>query len=174
MFGGGGNAQIACITWRRVMSRNNPRNGRMLPANSQRPQRKNPSASIKPELTISNALAAPAFRAKYELSPAVRLWSASPIPPAGAVLAPMSDCVQNHSTRTIPVINRRKSKLRRRLEYSSCVIARSLSPSKVQLFVECAFDHLQRQAARFAQIQLPSAEIREILYAHELVLARPP
>src|SRR6266404_2228746 len=174
MFGGGGNAQTACINWRRVISRNNPRNGRTLPPKSQRPSRKSPSASIKPELTISSASAAPEFLEKYELSPAVRLWSASPIPHRGAVLAPMSDCVQNHSARTIPVTNRRKSKLRRWLEFSACVIARSLWPNKVQLFVECALHHLQRQTARFAQIQFPGAEIREILYAHELVLARPP
>src|SRR6266849_4347490 len=174
MFGGGGNAQIACITWRRVMSRNNPRNGRMLPANSQRPKRKNPSASIKPELTISNALAAPAFRAKYELSPAVRLWSASPIPDAGAVLAPISDCVQNQSARTIPATRSRNSMPRRRPEFSACVIERSSSPDHIQLFVECALRHLHGQSARFAQIDFSGAEIRKIIDAQELILPRPP
>src|SRR5882762_6906079 len=157
MLDGGGNSQSACINWRRVISRNNPRNGRTLPPKSQRPSKKSPSASIKPELTISSASAAPEFLEKYELSPAVRLWSASWIPQAGAVLAPMSDCVQNHSARTIPVTNRRKSNLRRPLEFSSCVIARSSSPGKVRLFVECALHHLQRQPARFAQIEFPGA-----------------
>src|SRR6266550_954131 len=174
MFGGGGNAQTACINWRRVISRNNPRNGRTLPPKSQRPSRKSPSPSIKPELTISSTSAALEFLEKYELSPAVRLCSASPIPDAGAVLAPMSDCVQNHSARTIPVTNKRESNLRRWLEFSACVIARSFSPRKVPLFVERALHHLQRQAARFAQIQFPGAEIRKIFHTHELVLPRPP
>ena len=174
MLGGGGNAQTACINWRRVISRNNPRNGRTLPPKNQRPSRKSPSASIKPELTISSASAAPEFLEKYELSPAVRLWNASPIPDAGAILAPISDCVQNHSARTIPVTNRRKSKLRRWLESSACVIARSLWPCKVLLFAHSALHHLQRQPARFPQIEFSGAEIREILHAYKLVLARPP
>src|SRR6266478_3585300 len=174
MLGGAGSAQSACINCRRVISRNNPRKGRTLPPKSQRPSRKSPSASIKPELTISSASAAPECLEKYEFSPAVRLWSASPIPHRGAVLAPMSDCVQNHSARTIPVTNSRKSKLRRWLEFSACVIARSLWPRKVLLFAHSALHHLQRQPARFAQIEFPGAEIREILHAHELVLPGPP
>src|SRR5229473_5018747 len=36
MLGGGGRAQMACINWRRAISRNNPRNGRMVPPKSQR------------------------------------------------------------------------------------------------------------------------------------------
>src|SRR5712692_1796547 len=174
MLGGGGSAQRACINWRRVMSRNNPRNGRTLPPKSQRPSRKSPSASIKPELTISSALAAPAFRAKYELSPAVRLWSASPMPDAGAVLAPISDCVQNQSVRTIPVTRSRKSRPRRWPEFSACVMERSSSPDHSQLFVECALRHLHSQSARFAQIDFSGAEIRKILDAQELILPRPP
>ena len=174
MLGGGGNAQTACINWRKVISRNNPRNGRTLPPKSQRPSRKSPKASIKPELTISSASAAPEFLEKYELSPAVRLWSASPIPDAGAILAPISDCVQNHSARTIPVTSRRKSKLRRWLESSACVIARSLWPCKVLLFVHSALHHLERKPARFPQIEFSGAEIWEILHAYKLVLARPP
>src|SRR5947207_3719989 len=102
MLGGGGNAQTACINWRKVISRNNPRNGRTLPPKSQRPSRKSPNASIKPELTISSASAAPEFLEKYELSPAVRLWSASPIPDAGAILAPIRDRVQHHRARASP------------------------------------------------------------------------
>src|SRR5713226_6925832 len=174
MLGGGGSAQMACINWRRVISKDNPRNGRTLPPKSQRPSRKSPSASIKPELTIRSALAAPAFRAKYELSPAVRLWSASPIPDAGAVLAPISDCVQNQSARTIPVTRSRNSMPRRRPEFSACVIERSSSPAHVQLFVERALRHLHRQSARFAQIEFSGAEIRKSLDVQELVLSRPP
>src|SRR5260370_4393600 len=174
MLGGGGNAQMACINWRRVISKNNPRNGRTLPPKSQRPSRKSPSASIKPELTIRSALAAPAFRAKYELSPAVRLWSASPIPDAGLVRAPISDCVQNQSARTIPVTRSRNSMPRRRPEFSACVIERSSSPAHVQLFVERALRHLHRQSARFAQIEFSGAEIRKSLDVQELGLWRPP
>src|SRR5207302_9943967 len=112
MLGGGGNAQTACINCRRVISRNNPRNGRTLPPKSQRPTRKSPNASIKPELTINSASAAPEFLEKYELSPAVRLWIASPIPDAGAILAPLSACVQDHIASTIPVAYKSDSKLR--------------------------------------------------------------
>src|SRR5260370_35229499 len=161
MLGGGGNAQMACINWRRVISRNNPRNGRMLPPKSQRPSRKSPSASIKPELTISSALAAPAFRAKYELSPAVRLWSASRIPDTVAVLAPISDCVQNQSARTIPATRNRRSTPRRWLELSASVITCCASPARISLFVDRALHHLQRQSTRLAQIEFPGAEIRK-------------
>src|SRR5713226_6743155 len=174
MLGGGGSAQMACINWRRVMSRNNPRNGRTLPPKSQRPSRKSPSASIKPELTISSALAAPAFRAKYELSPAVTLWSASPIPDAGAVRAPISDCVQNHSARTIPDTRSRRSKPRRWPKFAACVIESFSSSAGVPLVAKRAFDHLQRQSARFAQVELSGAEIGKRLDAQELVLPRPP
>src|SRR5438445_8857929 len=174
MLGGGGNAQTACINCRRVISRNNPRNGRTLPPKSQRPTRKSPNASIKPELTINSASAAPEFLEKYELSPAVRLWIASPIPDAGAILAPISDCVQNHSARTIPVTNRRKSKLRRWLESSACVIARSLWPCKVLLFAHSALHHHQGQPARFPQIEFSGDAIGAIHRAYKLVLARPP
>src|SRR6266852_4613029 len=174
MLDGGGRAQRACINWRRVMSRNNPRNGRTLPPKSQRPSRKSPSASIKPELTISNALAAPAFRAKYELSPVVRLWSASPIPDAGAVRAPISDCVQNQSPRTIPATRSRRIRRRRWPEFSACVIERFSSPAGAQLEAKRALHHLQRQSARFAQIEFPGAEIRKCLDAQELVPPWPP
>src|SRR5256714_15268970 len=141
MLGGGGNAQTACINCRRVISRNNPRNGRTLPPKSQRPSRKSPNASIKPELTINSTSAAPEFLEKYELSPAVRLWIASPLADAGAILAPISDCGQNHSARTIPVTNRPKSKLRRWVESSPCVIAHSLCPCKVLRFLPNAVDN---------------------------------
>src|SRR5882724_3124171 len=174
MLGGGGNAQTACINWRRVISRNKPRNGRTLPPKSQCPSRKSPSASIKPELTISSALAALSFRAKYELSPPVRLCSASPIPAAGAVRAPISDCVQNHSARTIPVTNSRSSRPCLWLVFSVSFIEGFSSSAHSQLFVERALRHLQRQSTRFAQIELSSPQIRKILDAHELVLPRPP
>src|SRR5438046_8959245 len=95
MLGGGGNAQTACINCRRVISRNNPRNGRTLPPKSQRPSRKSPNASIKPELTINSTSAAPEFLEKYELSPAARLWSASTTHDAGAIVAPTRLGVQN-------------------------------------------------------------------------------
>src|SRR5260370_19595183 len=143
MLGGGGDAQRACVNWRRVMSRNNPRNGRMVQPKRQGHRRNRPRASISAELTTRSALAAPELRAKYELSPTVKLWSASPMPDAGAVRAPISDCVQNHSARTIPVTSRRKSKLRRRPESSAWVIKRSSSPGNEQLFVERALCHLQ-------------------------------
>src|SRR5438046_10191653 len=100
MLGGGGNAQTACINWRKVISRNSPRNGRTLPPKSQRPSRKSRNASIKPELTISSASAAPEFLEKYELSPAVSSWSAPPIPGAGAILATVSDCGHDHNDGT--------------------------------------------------------------------------
>src|SRR5256885_2581396 len=174
MLGGGGNAQTACINCRRVISRNNPRNGRTLPPKSQRPSRKSPSASINPELTINSTSAAPEFLEKYELSPAVRLWIASPIPDAGAVRAPISDCVQNHSARTIPVTMSRRSRPRRWREFSASVMERPSSPAGIRLFLERPLRHLQRQSACFAQIELSGAEIREILNAQELVLSWPP
>src|SRR6266436_225295 len=174
MLDGGGNAQTACINWRRVISRNNPRNGRTLPPKSQRPSRKSPSASIKPELTISSASAAPECLEKYEFSPAVRLWSASPIPDAGAVLAPMSDCVQNHSARTIPVTNSRKSRPPRWPKFAACVIESFSSSAGVRLVAKRALHHLQRQSARFAQVELSGAEIGKRLDAQEMILSWPP
>src|SRR5256885_1133937 len=174
MLGGGGNAQTACINCRRVISRNNPRNGRTLPPKSQRPSRKSPSASINPELTINSTSAAPEFLEKYELSPAVRLWSASPIPDAGAVRAPISDCVQNHSARTIPDTRSLRSRPRRCPKFAACVIESFSSSAGVPLVAKRAFDHLQRQSARFAQVELSGAEIGKRLDAQELVLPRPP
>ena len=53
--------QMACINCRRVMSRNNPRNGRTLPPKSHRPMRNRPRASISAELTIKTASAALVF-----------------------------------------------------------------------------------------------------------------
>src|SRR5712675_3375466 len=96
------------------------------------------------------------------------------MPAAGAERAPISDCVQNHSARTIPVTSKRRNKLRRWLELPGSVIGLFSSRARVPLFVHGALHHFQRQSARFAKVELSRAEIREILNAHELVLARPP
>ncbi len=133
-----------------------------------------PARRSNQSLRFSSALAALSFRAKYELSPAVRLCSASPIPAAGAVRAPISDCVQNHSARTIPVNNSRSSRPCLWLVFSVSFIEGFSSSAHSQLFVERALRHLQRQSTRFAQIELSSPQIRKILDAHELVLPRPP
>src|SRR5712691_9462224 len=96
------------------------------------------------------------------------------MPDAGAIRAPINDCVQNQSARTAPATRKRKSRPRRWLEFSASVMARCLSPAHIRLFVERSLGHLQRQSARSAKIKFPGAEIRERLDAQELVLARPP
>src|SRR5260370_35485089 len=96
------------------------------------------------------------------------------MPDAGAIRAPINDCVQNQSARTAPPTRKRRSRPRQWLEFSASVMTRCLSPAHIRLFVERSLGHLQRQSARSAKIKFPGAEIRERLDAQELVLARPP
>src|SRR5690348_7577020 len=96
------------------------------------------------------------------------------MPAAGAERAPISDCVQNHSARTIPVTSKRKNRLRRRLELPGSVIEQFSSLARVPLFVHGPLHHFQGQSACLPQVELSCAEIREILDAHELVLTGPP
>src|SRR5690349_1223445 len=96
------------------------------------------------------------------------------MPDAGTIRAPISDCVQNHSARTIPVTNSRSSRPRLPLEFSASFIQGFSSAACGQLFVERALRHLQGQSARFSQIELSCAEVWKTLDAHKLVLPRPP
>ncbi len=96
------------------------------------------------------------------------------MPEAGATRAPISDCVQNQSARTIPVTSSRRSNRRLRLVLSVSVIEGYSSSARSSLFLGCSLRHLHRQPARFPQIELSSPEIGKVLDAQELILARPP
>src|ERR1700746_2996079 len=96
------------------------------------------------------------------------------MPTAGVERAPISDCVQNQSARTIPVTSKRKNKLRRWLELPGSVIGLFSSLARDLLFVQRALSHFQGQSTRFAEVELSRAQVRKILNAHELVLTGPP
>src|SRR5262249_21162930 len=149
------------------------RNGRTVSPKSQLPRRNSPSASIIAELTMSKPLAAPECAAKYELISAVRSWSLSPTPAVGAVRAPSSDCVQNHTARTTPVTTTRESSVCQWIGRRAGFMGRRLLLCPTLLLCNVT-RHLKGQFPRLSQIELSGPQIRQFFDAQKLIGSRPP
>src|SRR5436189_24353 len=79
---GVGSAQVSCEIWRNRNRSSSAMPGRSDGPNSAEPRRNTANRSMKPEVVMSSAFAAPRLRPNQAFSGAVHSCTASPIPPS--------------------------------------------------------------------------------------------
>ncbi len=161
---------MACMIWRRARSKTNPRKGRTLRSTNQRARRNRPSASMNAELTTRSALAAPGVLREVGVESCGQVVNgvadsrcrSGPRPDQRLRPEPQrqDDSGHHKPKKQTPPLNRALGFLHEAL---------STVGNRTKLFAECTLRHLQRQFARFSQIEFSRAKIRKLLNTYELV-----